>query len=177
MRLVSKGLFQFVWVMLEKYRNLRILMKTLALSKPLRLKKRRYKSQIFTSSDALPLSYRRTHGSWAIDIASCEKHRAYYYDLNVHEWYMWKKCDAVCFFFSFSFFHSICSYPLTPRTFYAIFSIFSVSSLSITFNSHWISKILYPTWRRKANFTSLRSDNLSRIYFNVLDAIKDNFVL
>ena len=67
--------------------------------------------------------------------------------------------------------------PLTPRTIHAIFSIFSVCPLSIIFNSHRISKVLYPVWRRKGDFTSLRSDNLSRIYFNILDAIKNNFAL
>ena len=41
-----------------------------------------------TSSDALPLSYRRLVGAKAIKLGSCDKHPAYCSDLNVEVWHM-----------------------------------------------------------------------------------------
>ena len=41
-----------------------------------------------TSSDALPLSYRRLVEAKAIKLSSCDKHPAYCLDLNVDEGYM-----------------------------------------------------------------------------------------
>ena len=41
-----------------------------------------------TSSDALPLSYRRLVGAKAIKLGSWDKHPAYCLDLNVKEWHM-----------------------------------------------------------------------------------------
>ena len=41
-----------------------------------------------TSSDALPLSYRRVVGAKAIKLGSCDKHPAYCLDLNVEVWHM-----------------------------------------------------------------------------------------
>ena len=43
----------------------------------------RTKDLPITSSDALPLSYRRLVGAKAIKLGSWDKHPAYFYDLNV----------------------------------------------------------------------------------------------
>ena len=50
-----------------------------------------------TSSDALPLSYRRLVGAKAIKLGSWDKHPAYCQDLNVNEWHMRneRKCDGI----------------------------------------------------------------------------------
>ena len=49
-----------------------------------------------SSSDALPLSYRRLMGAKAIKQGSWDKHPAYCYDWNVNEWHMRneRKCDV-----------------------------------------------------------------------------------
>ena len=44
-----------------------------------------------TSSDALPLSYRRLVGAKAIKLGSWDKHPAYRKDWNVNVWHM---CDG-----------------------------------------------------------------------------------
>ena len=41
-----------------------------------------------TSSDPLPLSYRRLVRAEAIKLGSCDKHPAYCQDLNVNGWHM-----------------------------------------------------------------------------------------
>ena len=43
---------------------------------------------LITSSDALPLSYRRLVEAKSIKLGSGDKHPAYCLDLNVNEWYM-----------------------------------------------------------------------------------------
>ena len=50
-----------------------------------------------TSSDALPLSYRRLVGAKAIKLGSWDKHPAYCYNWNVHKWHMRneRKCDVI----------------------------------------------------------------------------------
>ena len=50
-----------------------------------------------TSSDVLPLSYRRLVGAKAIKLGSWDKHPAYCLDLNVNEWHIRndRKCDGI----------------------------------------------------------------------------------
>ena len=50
-----------------------------------------------TSSDALPLSYRRLVGATAIKLGSWDKHPARCKDLNASEWHMRndRKCDGI----------------------------------------------------------------------------------
>ena len=57
---------------------------------PSSLNRSRTYDLLITSSDALPLSYRRLVGAKAIKLGSWDKHAAYCLDLNVerHAWYM-----------------------------------------------------------------------------------------
>ena len=48
----------------------------------------RTKDLPITSSDALPLNYRRLVGAKAIKLGSWDKHPAYCRDLNVNVWHM-----------------------------------------------------------------------------------------
>ena len=51
-----------------------------------------------TSSDALPLSYRRLVGAKAIQLGSWDKHPAYCEDLNVYVWHMRNGINVLVYF-------------------------------------------------------------------------------